>query len=66
MLTYVVRDGAGRVIDEARVRVRAGGAWQVFRTDLDVTTRHVEILLNGTRVGEVEMTRCGALEGAPR
>lgn len=56
MLTYLVRDAAWRVIDEARVRARAGGGWQVFRTDLDVTTGQLELLLNGTRVGAVEMT----------
>lgn len=65
VLTYVVRDAAGRVIDEARVRARAGGAWQVFRTDLDVTTGQLELLLNGTRVGAVEMTGVGCAVGAP-
>ncbi len=65
VLTYVVRDAAGRVIDEARVRARAGGGWQGFRTDLDITTGQLELLLNGTRVAAVDMTGVECAGGAP-
>lgn len=56
VLTDTLRGTAGPVIDAARVRARAGGVWQVFRTDLDITLVQLEMLLHGTRVGAVEMT----------